>query len=61
MPVLLIAGALDLAYCDHARLLAGRLPDARLEIVPDAGHAVHLEQRRRFAAIISRFLAGAGI
>ena len=43
IPVLLIAGALDEKYTALARSMADQLPNARVEIVPDTGHAVHLE------------------
>ena len=56
-PALLVAGALDPVYCDHAAAMAERLPDGRVAVVPDAGHAVHLDQPGRFAALIAGFLS----
>ncbi len=56
MPVLLLAGELDTKYRDLARLMAGRLPDARLEIVPGAGHAIHLERPEAFRQAVLTFL-----
>lgn len=56
-PVLLIAGALDLKYVDFAMRMAQRLPDGRVEIVPDAGHAVHLERPAKYARVVQQFLA----
>ena len=56
IPVLLLTGALDDKYCDLARRMAAVLPYARTEIVPDAGHAVHLEQPRAFAGAVRGFL-----
>lgn len=56
MPVLLVAGALDEPYAEHAKAMAERLPDARVEIVPGAGHAVHVEQPIRYASIVKSFL-----
>lgn len=41
-PVLLVAGGEDPGSVASARELAGMLPDARLEIVPGAGHVVNL-------------------
>ncbi|MDO8611872.1 MAG: 2-succinyl-6-hydroxy-2,4-cyclohexadiene-1-carboxylate synthase [Dehalococcoidia bacterium] len=55
-PALLIAGALDAKYCALARRMAQGLPRARVEIVPDAGHAVHLEQPEAFAGAVRAFL-----
>lgn len=39
-----------------AEHLAAALPCARLELVPDAGHAVHLDQPERFADLLDSFL-----
>jgi 2-succinyl-6-hydroxy-2,4-cyclohexadiene-1-carboxylate synthase len=57
VPVLLIAGALDDGYVAFGRTMASALPDARLEIVPGAGHAVHLERPAEYASLVNRFLA----
>jgi 2-succinyl-6-hydroxy-2,4-cyclohexadiene-1-carboxylate synthase len=56
MPVLLIAGEEDQKYAALARAMAARLPTARLAIVPEAGHAVHLEQPLRFGDLVAQFL-----
>ena len=55
MPVLLLAGALDAPYVEHANAMAARIPDALVHVEPGAGHAVHLERPRRVASIIHRF------
>ena len=55
-PALLLAGALDEKYCAFARRAALALPCARLQIVPDAGHAVHLEQPQAFVGAVREFL-----
>ena len=55
-PALLLAGALDEKYCAFARRAAAALPCARLRIVPDAGHTVHLEQPQAFAVAVREFL-----
>jgi len=55
-PALLIAGALDAKYCALVRRMAQGLPRARVEIVPDAGHAVHLEQPEAFGGAVRAFL-----
>ncbi len=55
VPTLLIAGALDDKYCAIARQMATQAPQARLAIVPDAGHNVHLEQPERFVALVREF------
>lgn len=56
-PTLLIAGALDVKYVGFALRMAERMPSARVEIVPDAGHAVHLERPADYARIVAEFLA----
>jgi len=45
VPVLLLAGGYDRAYSDLARQMAAAIgPQAAVEIVPQVGHALHLEQ-----------------
>lgn len=56
MPTLVVAGELDTKYAEQAARMAEGLPDSRLEIIPDAGHIVHLEQRDRFIAVLKSFL-----
>jgi 2-succinyl-6-hydroxy-2,4-cyclohexadiene-1-carboxylate synthase len=48
LPVLLLAGELDTKFCDIARQMHQALPHASLEIVPAAGHTIHLEQPEQF-------------
>jgi len=55
LPVLLIAGILDTKFCAIAQQMAQVLPDARLHIVPNAGHTVHLEQPEVFDQIVRNF------
>jgi 2-succinyl-6-hydroxy-2,4-cyclohexadiene-1-carboxylate synthase len=55
MPVLLLAGALDTAYCEVMRRMAGSLPHANLVVVPEAGHAVHLEAPAAFNTAVLPF------
>jgi 2-succinyl-6-hydroxy-2,4-cyclohexadiene-1-carboxylate synthase len=54
-PVLLAVGDEDAKFLAIAEHLAARLPDARVEAIPEAGHAAHLEQPRAFAASAARF------
>lgn len=44
MPAAVLAGARDERYVAIAQRLVAALPDARLRIVPDAGHALALEE-----------------
>jgi 2-succinyl-6-hydroxy-2,4-cyclohexadiene-1-carboxylate synthase len=55
-PTLLIAGALDGPYVALGRVVQRALPGARMTIVPDAGHAVHLERPAAFASAAIGFL-----
>lgn len=56
MPTLLIVGALDRKYCDIAHNMAAVLPNAKVAVVPNAGHTVHLEQPAPFERIVLEFL-----
>ncbi|MDE3094503.1 MAG: 2-succinyl-6-hydroxy-2,4-cyclohexadiene-1-carboxylate synthase [Chloroflexota bacterium] len=56
MPVLLVAGEHDAKYRTLALAMRDRMPDARVRIVPDAGHAPHLEQPAAFAPLVKEFL-----
>jgi 2-succinyl-6-hydroxy-2,4-cyclohexadiene-1-carboxylate synthase len=53
VPVLLVVGALDTKYVDIARRVAERIADARVEVVPDAGHACHLERPELVAHLLA--------
>lgn len=55
-PTLLIAGARDDKFARIAAAMHEVIPDSRLETVPDAGHAVHLEQTDRYVHHLSTFL-----
>ena len=55
-PALLIAGELDAKYVQNAATLAAALPDAKLVVVPGAGHAVHLEKPAEFEREVLAFL-----
>lgn len=56
VPTLVIGGALDEKYNALTRRMAAAMPDAQVEIVAGAGHAVHLEQPEAFATTVRRFL-----
>lgn len=56
-PVLLVAGAEDARFAAIARDLVRRLPRGCVALVPDAGHAAHLENPDAFAQIARAFLA----
>jgi 2-succinyl-6-hydroxy-2,4-cyclohexadiene-1-carboxylate synthase len=58
-PCTFVAGQLDHGYVASARKLAAAVPQGRVEIVPRAGHAVHLERPDAFARILANHLAAA--
>ncbi len=55
LPVLLITGELDSKFCHIGQRMAQHLPQAQLQIVSGAGHAVHLEQPERFVTLVHKF------
>jgi 2-succinyl-6-hydroxy-2,4-cyclohexadiene-1-carboxylate synthase len=55
-PVLLTAGEQDRRYATAARRMAERIPDARVRLVPDAGHAPQLEAPDAFVRLLREFL-----
>lgn len=57
MPVLLLAGEHDAKFQSLARAMGEHIPDARLQVVPDAGHTTHLENPAAFQRLVHAFLA----
>ncbi|MDR5682987.1 MAG: 2-succinyl-6-hydroxy-2,4-cyclohexadiene-1-carboxylate synthase [Armatimonadota bacterium] len=55
-PTLLLAGALDADYVAIAERMHDAIRGSQLAIVPDAGHAVHLERPEAFGAVVDRWL-----
>lgn len=56
-PTLIVAGSADrMVPPRESRFLADNMPNARLEIVPDAGHMVMLEQPEEVARLLQEFL-----
>ncbi|MEW1546590.1 alpha/beta fold hydrolase [Streptomyces tsukubensis] len=61
MPVLVLAGDRDLVTPSaHSEVIADRLPEAELVIVPDAGHLVMLEHPEAVTDRLADLLARAG-
>jgi 2-succinyl-6-hydroxy-2,4-cyclohexadiene-1-carboxylate synthase len=57
MPVLVLAGERDDKFSVEARRLAASIGEnATVALVPDAGHAAHLEQPDAFLSILRRWL-----
>ena len=59
VPLCLVVGEEDTRFCEAAEALARLLPRARIERIPEAGHAAHLENRAEFLAVSRRFFAEA--
>jgi 2-succinyl-6-hydroxy-2,4-cyclohexadiene-1-carboxylate synthase len=55
-PTLLLVGALDDKFVAIAERMAALMPHARLAIVPDAGHTVHLERPVAWIDVVTDFL-----
>jgi len=60
VPTLLVVGERDALSLRMAQDLAAVLPDARLEVVADAGHVVNLAARERVNALLLEFLESLG-
>ncbi len=58
-PCTFVAGALDEPYVAAARRLAATVRSGRVEVVQDAGHAVHQEQPDAFARVLTAHLTPA--
>ena len=58
LPALVVGAEQDLAVpLEHSRVLAEGLPNAKLKIIPGAGHMANLEQPELFNAALLDFLA----
>jgi 2-succinyl-6-hydroxy-2,4-cyclohexadiene-1-carboxylate synthase len=58
-PCTFVAGQLDHGYVSSARRLAATVPNARVEVVPRAGHSVHQERPEALARILAGHLTAA--
>jgi len=58
-PALLIVGAEDRGSLEPSRQLAAALPNARLVVIPGAGHVVNLQAPKEFNAALLEFLTTA--
>ena len=56
VPTLLIAGHEDPKFVQTNERMLEALPAARLEVVPDAGHTVHLEQPDAWLRAVESFV-----
>ena len=55
MPILLIAGELDIKFTVIAQHMAHVLPRSQLRIIAGAGHTVHLERPEKFVSLVGDF------
>ncbi|MFO7538270.1 MAG: 2-succinyl-6-hydroxy-2,4-cyclohexadiene-1-carboxylate synthase [Chloroflexota bacterium] len=55
-PTLLLCGELDAKFVAINREMAAAMPQARLEIISQAGHTVHLERPSAFQQVCLQFL-----
>jgi 2-succinyl-6-hydroxy-2,4-cyclohexadiene-1-carboxylate synthase len=58
MPVLLLTGELDHKFVAINQRMSHLLPNAMLNIVPDAGHTIHLERPLLFGQLVREWLEG---
>jgi 2-succinyl-6-hydroxy-2,4-cyclohexadiene-1-carboxylate synthase len=58
-PVALVVGEDDLKFSAIAAELSQKLPNPRVEFVPEAGHAAHTDNPTEFLKLARRFLADA--
>lgn len=57
VPVLVLAGELDISFVEVGSRLAAALPHGTFTIIPGAGHAAHIERPEATVGAITRWLA----
>ena len=57
MPCLAIAGEADEPYVKDMQDMVEALPNGRLTLIPESGHAVHRESRDPLVNVVRGFLA----
>jgi pimeloyl-ACP methyl ester carboxylesterase len=56
-PTLVVQGTADqVVDPDNARVLAGLLPNTRVDLLDGAGHLLYWDQPKRFGRVVTRFL-----
>jgi pimeloyl-ACP methyl ester carboxylesterase len=58
VPTLVVVGADDAPFRAAADYMAGKIPHARLVVIPAAGHAPNVDQPELFNEALDEFLAG---
>lgn len=56
VPTLVVVGDKDEPFLAPCRYLAGKIPGARLEVIPGAGHSSNLDQPATFNRVVRAFL-----
>jgi 3-oxoadipate enol-lactonase len=56
VPTLVIVGEQDTPFIAHGERMAKKIPDARLAIIPDAGHSPQFENPDAWWTVLSSFL-----
>jgi len=60
VPTLVIVGELDEPFIGASEYMAAKIPGARLEVIPGAGHAANLDNPDHFNRVLSAFLDSLG-
>jgi pimeloyl-ACP methyl ester carboxylesterase len=60
VPTLIVVGDRDQPFLAPCEYMAKKIPGARLEVIPDAGHAANLDQPAHFNRVLGGFLDGLG-
>jgi 2-succinyl-6-hydroxy-2,4-cyclohexadiene-1-carboxylate synthase len=60
LPLLALAGSRDEGYTRAALKIADTAPNARAQVVAEAGHAAHLQQPEEVASLIAAFRSNLG-
>ena len=56
MPVTLLAGAEDAKFVQINRAMSAQIPHARLHVIAEAGHTIHLEQPEVYVPLLKQTL-----
>jgi pimeloyl-ACP methyl ester carboxylesterase len=56
VPTLIVVGERDRMFQDASQYMAAKIPGARLEVIPGAGHAANLDQADAFNRVLREFL-----
>ena len=57
VPTLIIVGDADQPFLAPSEYMAKKIPGARLEVIPGAGHSANLDQPEIFNRVLRDFLA----